>query len=181
MCSWNSWNYKAFRMKMITKSYNISALFTAFLYLLSHPICFPSVIVILFSAEHSGSLLSRRKRLCLSTSVDFCWSKQFLASVLPLQCDCWGVSCSVYRRCGQTTLRAFSSFCFNVCAAATRRDFGSLCLSEGNLWVKANTPSSVFSVHVYVRCLACSLSRRCVCCSRMWVTGLLWVLTGFPL
>ncbi len=74
-------------MKTITKSYGFPSLFTAFLYLLSHPICFPSVIVILFSAERSGSLLSLRKRPCLSTSVDFCWSKQFLASVLPLQCD----------------------------------------------------------------------------------------------
>lgn len=106
-----------------TKSYNISALSTAFLYLLSHPICFPSVIVIVFSAERSGSLLSLRKRLCLSTLVDFCWSKQFLASVLPLQCDCWGVSCSVYKRWGQTTLQAFSSFCFCVCGCCRSAGF----------------------------------------------------------
>lgn len=140
----NSWKYKAFCMK------TYSILFSLHFCIIITPnvrLCIPPVIVILFSAERSGSRLSPRMPPCLSTLVDFCWSKQFWHPCLPLQRECRGVSCSVYKWCGQTTLRAFSSFSFCVCAAATQWDFGSLYLHWGKSVGQGEhtVPSSAFS------------------------------------
>lgn len=112
--------------KSIIKSFGIPVLFHCIITssLLSLSNCWS------FSAECSGSRLSLRMPPCPSTLVHFCWSKQFWRPCFLLQRGRWGVSCSVYKRCGQTTLQTFPSFCFCVRAAATLRDFGSLCLHK---------------------------------------------------